>query len=406
MSSIKLIFILLFIQSISYSQNLVPNPSFEELEFNNDKAYNNDKKFDIIDLAYWKYYWGPNIDIYHREAMKYSDEYYKFINCKNCPPGYCPFCIPYNISGYQETKTGDAYLGLLITNGKNRYSYMSFACAELIKPLIKSQKYYVEYFVSLSDRNKYCTDGLCAVFSEKPMGRKMNFDIIVSKVCNQPLNFISNKDEWIKISGTFIAKGDERYISIGNFTPINETNFSKATRKNKKAKVVSLNKTVNIRYFLDDIKLVPIDSLGNEIILYPELINGADTISKKIENIDFEKIEQGESIVLQNILFEQDKAEVLPSSYSELNELVSYLKKNELVEIEISGHTDNTGTDQYNLQLSESRAKAVADYIIKKGIEVARISYKGYGNTKPIASNETEQGKSKNRRVEFKILKK
>jgi outer membrane protein OmpA-like peptidoglycan-associated protein len=79
---------------------------------------------------------------------------------------------------------------------------------------------------------------------------------------------------------------------------------------------------------------------------------------------------------------------------------------NKAVKIEISGHTDNVGTDQANQVLSENRAKAVYQYLIANGIDAGRLSYKGYGETQPIATNDMDEGRGKNRRTEFKIIAK
>ena len=88
-----------------------------------------------------------------------------------------------------------------------------------------------------------------------------------------------------------------------------------------------------------------------------------------------------------------------------MDKLGKYLSENANTVIEISGHTDNIGDKEHNQELSTARAKAVADYLVSKGIEVKRITYKGYGSTRPIASNDTEEGKAQNRRVEIKIEK-
>lgn len=82
------------------------------------------------------------------------------------------------------------------------------------------------------------------------------------------------------------------------------------------------------------------------------------------------------------------------------------LSNNPSVTLEISGYTDNTGNEKYNIKLSLSRAKSVTTYLVEKGIMDTRITYKGYGNSKPIAGNNTEKGRMKNRRVEFSIIKK
>ncbi|MEZ4721434.1 MAG: OmpA family protein [Flavobacteriales bacterium] len=120
---------------------------------------------------------------------------------------------------------------------------------------------------------------------------------------------------------------------------------------------------------------------------------------------DFTKMEEGKTIVLKNILFSSGSANLLESSYTELDKLASELKKQTTVRIEISGHTDNTGNSKTNQTLSENRAKAVKDYLVSKGIDTNRMTHKGFGDSKPIASNDTEDGKHQNRRVEFVVIK-
>ncbi len=87
----------------------------------------------------------------------------------------------------------------------------------------------------------------------------------------------------------------------------------------------------------------------------------------------------------------------------ELNKLVEVLNDNPKLSIEIGGHTDNTGNAADNIKLSGNRAKSVVDYLVSKGIAAARLTWKGYGATKPIADNSKEEGKAKNRRTEFKV---
>jgi outer membrane protein OmpA-like peptidoglycan-associated protein len=117
-------------------------------------------------------------------------------------------------------------------------------------------------------------------------------------------------------------------------------------------------------------------------------------------------IEIGESIQLKNVFFVQSKAELKPESYPELDRLVKIMKDNPTIEIELSGHTDNRGSSQANLELSEKRVHAVEAYLLAKGVQPKRINGRGYGGSKPIAPSDTEENRQMNRRVEFKIVKK
>ena len=120
--------------------------------------------------------------------------------------------------------------------------------------------------------------------------------------------------------------------------------------------------------------------------------------------IKLHKPKAGEHVVLKNIFFDVNKYDLKTESNSELAKLKSFLNINSSIRIEVSGHTDSTGDPKLNKLLSESRAKAVYDFLVKEGISSARLTYKGYGKSKPIATNDTDEGRSQNRRTEFTIL--
>lgn len=120
--------------------------------------------------------------------------------------------------------------------------------------------------------------------------------------------------------------------------------------------------------------------------------------------IALEPIKAGKTVALNNVFFELNKAVLQASSFYELNEIVAFLKVNHSLQIELGGHTDNTGSETHNLKLSEDRAKAVKNYLIDKGISQSRIAVKAYGSSKPVADNNTEEGRQQNRRTSFTIL--
>lgn len=116
-------------------------------------------------------------------------------------------------------------------------------------------------------------------------------------------------------------------------------------------------------------------------------------------------IEIGSVVRLNNVFFDFDKWNLRPESFIELDRVVMLLKENPAIEIEMSAHTDSRGADDYNFRLSDNRARSVMEYILSKGIEPKRITSKGYGETKPVDTNETDDGRQMNRRVEFTIVK-
>ena len=118
------------------------------------------------------------------------------------------------------------------------------------------------------------------------------------------------------------------------------------------------------------------------------------------------KYELPRTYTLDNVFFDTGKSTLRPSSFAELDELVEVLNYNTAMSIEISGHTDNVGEVDINQRISESRAKAVRTYLLKKGIPEERVKAVGHGESQPIASNDTDEGKQKNRRTEVRILNK
>ncbi len=156
----------------------------------------------------------------------------------------------------------------------------------------------------------------------------------------------------------------------------------------------------NYGYFIDDPNYYP--------------LSGNIDLSDKTEELKIRKdfvlfsnseiINEGIAVPLENVFFELNKFILKKESFPELNRLITFLKKNQNLKIEIGGHTDNTGTVEHNNKLSEQRANSVKDYLLKNAITGERLVAIGYGSNKPIDDNKTEAGRAKNRRVEFKVL--
>ncbi|GAB3248808.1 hypothetical protein GCM10027347_05470 [Larkinella harenae] len=119
---------------------------------------------------------------------------------------------------------------------------------------------------------------------------------------------------------------------------------------------------------------------------------------------DLSALTSGKTVTLNNVYFDQSSYMLRPESYTQLNQLVNLLKNRPEVKIEIAGHTDNVGDPRLNLALSENRARVITSYLITNGISESRLRHKGYGHTRPIAANDTEENKRKNRRVEVRLL--
>lgn len=175
-----------------------------------------------------------------------------------------------------------------------------------------------------------------------------------------------------KILGT--AKSDSK---TGDYQIVLPAGSSYGFLANSKG-YASLNENIDL------LKLSKYTEITRDLFLYP--------------------LEKGQTIRLNNVYFDTDKYNFKADTYFELDRLVAMLKEYVNLKIEVSGHTDSQGDDEHNQLLSTNRAKAVYDYLIKKGISPERISYKGYGKSKPVATNDTDKGRQQNRRVEFMIL--
>ena len=195
----------------------------------------------------------------------------------------------------------------------------------------------------------------------------------------------SPQGEWVQLKTTFVAKGSYKYILIGNFfsdfsTDIYPNDFEeKFVKKNPHGNFFSIAKRIAY-YCIDDIRLV---------------VAGQDLEASLASTNQY---------TFENVEFENGKAELLPDARHELDQLVSWLLKNASKKIEIGGHTDSVGTQEANQLLSESRAKAVSEYLVANGVSPDQVTFKGYGENSPKTTNDTAAGRQINRRVECKIL--
>jgi outer membrane protein OmpA-like peptidoglycan-associated protein len=140
-------------------------------------------------------------------------------------------------------------------------------------------------------------------------------------------------------------------------------------------------------------------------LFYSKNINLKDSVAKHVQqSFKLSPYKRGEQIVLNNIFFDFNSARLKAASQTELSNLLNMLKENKTLRLLISGHTDNVGKDSYNEKLSTERAFAVYSFLIQNGIDKSRLEYKGFGRSKPIASNASDEGRRINRRTEITVL--
>ena len=133
----------------------------------------------------------------------------------------------------------------------------------------------------------------------------------------------------------------------------------------------------------------------------------ADAAFEEItKDISFQRMDIGNKVVMNNVFFGYNESSIRPESRNEIERLALLLFTNPSTKIEVSGHTDSKGGAEYNQTLSEARAKSVVDYLLMLDVDEDQVSFIGYGKTQPIASNDTAEGRAKNRRTEIKIIAK
>lgn len=352
-------------------ENLVYNPSFED-------HTRCPMKIDAMGvLREAEAWWQPTGG---------SSDYFNACGSRECN-------VPRNKMGIQEAHSGEAYCGIYCS----QELYREYLQTELKTPLIAGKHYRVRFWASLADKSPHAIASLSAILTPQRIadtargilmerelraigdnGSQSIATFFTPQVVNSIDNIIDDTKEWTEISGEFVAEGGERFLTIGNFYAFNKSNITTSGGTN--------TPLPGAYYYIDDVEVVCLDSI------------------EPVSPPPHKNIPTGSVITLQNIFFATGESEVLQQSYHELMMLKQLLEQNPDMQIELRGHTDNQGTQEYNQKLSETRAKAVVDYLVAKGVDRKRLSWVGFGKSRPVADNSTVEGRQKNRRVEYRII--
>lgn len=336
--------------AISFSQNLVLNGGFEDFTSCPVKMSNLNR-----DAEHWS---APSLG---------TTDY--FNQCSKTKLG-----VPMNFKGKQDPYEGAGYAGLYLYAPKD---YREYIQVPLVEKLEKGSRYRLILYISLAEKSDGSVMDIGAVFAEKPLSihtkRQLSHGVLSSSPVQTThikqfpaTGLYEDKQKWMELSFDVVAKGFETHLILGNF------------KSNAGTTYVSNDKGANAEegysyYYLDDISLT---------YLGPEY-------------------KANEVYVLDHVNFNFDRFDLQPKAKQSLKDVFEYLKQNPNLQVAISGHTDDLGSDEYNDVLSRERALVVAKYLMALGLDKKRISSKGYGDKKPIDSTLTEEARRKNRRVEF-----
>ncbi len=344
------VFLFFCVTSLLSGQNLVPNPSFENIK-------------DTIS--------GFTESNFHFEK-KIKD--WTAVNTAS-PDLITPNFFEKYIT-VPAPHTGSNMIGIqsfVTFEGENHSG--EYVAVKLINELVPNRTYYVEYWIRRAkcknpfvDNNKILNPKFGILFyldTLKTSGYKM-LDYEPQIIADAPL-LITNM-EWVKVSKYFTPKSRYNKICLGQFWHEDEDIY-----------------ILNSYYIIDDVLVEELRDFGR--------------FDKNA------KLSIGNIIPLNHINFKTGTAELSDkNSYTQLKELITYLISNPSMKIRVNGHTDSVGSKKSNLILSIKRAKCIANYIKKAGISEARIDFEGFGDSNPIGDNETEDGRSRNRRVEFEVF--
>ncbi len=381
----------------AFSQNLVLNPSFEQLkpqgvvvacEFMLESG-----RFPQC-IETWTSFYGMTPDI-----LRAAD---------NCPM-------------LTQVHSGELCAGIIYylpaEDVTQRGGYREAIQGQLMRPLRPGIRYRVEVWVREDSTmmhnhlKKVYTPktpvvpvqagnlGFC--FSVKPYDSRQYLQQFMSDLNLKPqINFsevIATRGQWVKLSTTFVPDQPFQYFTIGNFLDDAKTANGLSLRRHRQ--IDSLNNKLPSP--MDKIKRVAYLCL-DDVSISPESPPAVDTTAMSLET---RMLKEKKFTFNAGVLFDSGKADLRRAAGPDLDSLAAFLRKYPRVRIGISGHTDNVGTEEYNLDLSTRRAQSVHGCLLAQGIPAAQIEWKAFGETRPVADNETEEGRQRNRRVECVVLK-
>lgn len=349
----QITFFIICFNSALLSQNLVPNPGFEEINDTIHGFMNSDVEF-MIKVEDWKV---PNTTTPDVITPEFKEGFIQ-------PP---------------SPHSGSNMVGIQcpMHRWKNKSFWSECIGVKLLDSLIPNHTYYVEYWIRRSDctapsidQDEFMNENFGILFTPDAIN-STDPDMLPGPphIKGNPQLIITNK-EWVKISNYFTPIQKYSYLYLGQFKTPEQADSN-----------------VMLSYYLiDDVSVVELTDF--------------ELLDKKLP------LPVGSIIPLNHVHFISGTTKLSDhKSHEVLEKLAKYLKSNPSIRIRINGHTDSKGNEKSNQLLSEKRARAINQILVKKGISSDRIEWKGFGEENPIADNNTSKGRSKNRRVEFEIIK-
>ncbi len=359
----------------------------------------------IINPCFDFYYYKPVPVIYHG-----NDAIEAWVPFWTTPGNYTPDYISNNrfidVLDYNslfDSKLPEKFNYIGIALFKDDDDYSEYIQGKLTRPLIKGRKYCFKISINSTKFTKYLVNRLACNFSAAPIQvNNENEDTFSPQVSFSYLP--TESKSFVTLCKQFSADGGEMYLTIGRF--IKKEDLSVTVKDSFPDSRFNLDKSSY--YLIEGAELDEIDdssgcNCGTIIDKLP--VHPPDSDSARLNRLKyFNPLQEGMSVVLNNIRFDFDSYILLESSEAELNTFYQFLTSNPDLRFRIDGHTDNIGTEEYNNNLSLKRAKSVYDWLVNKGIQASRMQYKGFGKSQPLIDSNDEKARSVNRRVEVKRM--
>lgn len=348
---------LVFISSFGVAQNLVPNPGFEQYK---TCPYSFSKDPRDFGPTGWSSPTSGTPDYYNK--------------CSIGDNG-----VPHNWAGVSHSHSGAAYAGIYAWKNRTKGNYREYIQCKLVEPLRAKKNYLVQFYYRLSSYSVYAIDRIGLALSDTAIWAAKDGLLPIEPLFSEVKELQTLTNAWHLASAEITARGGEQFLVIGNFHSNDSTKNMKINFREGKSPMLG----GSAYYYIDDVSV--------------SLIH--DFVEDSVPDV-----KTNETYVLKNIQFQFDSYQLLPSSFQELDKLITILTMNPSWKIELTGHTDDQGSEEYNLTLSKQRAKSVGDYLLQKGVENHRVRTQGFGMQKPMQSGRDELARSINRRVEARFF--
>jgi OOP family OmpA-OmpF porin len=350
------------------AQNLVPNPSFEESASCPGNFTEAAQKFTVND---WSSATFGTPDHFH-----------------SCSTGEAD--VPYNWAGVSDAFEGHGYTGIYAWMDNDNH-YREYLQCKLLSPLLKDSLYHIEFHYKLSSYSKYSIDRIGLVLTDSLLKARHDHTLFNRPTLSviQDSALTKNTGLWEMAQIKYKAIGGEQYLTLGNFSDNFDTHFYKIEFRPISQEMLAHS----AYYYVDDVRVLPLYEQGE---IKPSDMIPEFSLSETALNTTY---------VLKNIQFELNSYKLINASFDELDQVAEYMMRHPKITVQLFGHTDDQGDDAYNMKLSHDRAKNAGGYLLTLGIKKERIEIFGYGKTKPLIPQITEEARSINRRVEIRFIR-